>query len=63
MMRKPGVPAHWLPYFQVADADASTANASGGGATVIVPPMNVDKSLRIAVLADPQGAVFALFQP
>ena len=28
----------------------------------MVPPMTVDKSLRFAVLADPQGAVFALFQ-
>ncbi len=60
-MHRPGVPAHWTPYFMVADADATTANAQGLGAKVYAPPMNVDKSLRIAVLADPQGAVFALF--
>jgi uncharacterized protein len=63
MMRKPGVPPHWLPYFMTADADAATARANELGATVLVPPMLVDKSLRIAVLADPQGAVFALFHP
>jgi uncharacterized protein len=62
MMRKPGVPPHWLPYFMVSDADGSIAKASGLGATVLVPAMDVDKSLRIAVLADPQGAVLALFQ-
>jgi predicted enzyme related to lactoylglutathione lyase len=28
-----------------------------------VPPMDVGEGLRFAVLADPQGAVFALFQP
>ena len=54
--RDPHVPPHWMPYFMVADADASTAKAQGLGAAVHVAPMNVDKSLRFAVLADPQGA-------
>ena len=63
MMRKPGVPPHWLPYFMVADADAAAAKTTELGGTVLVPPMVVDKKLRIAVLADPQGAAFALFQP
>jgi hypothetical protein len=61
VMRKPGVPPHWTPYFMVADADACTATAQKLGAAVYAAPMNVDKSLRIAVLADPQGAVFSLF--
>jgi uncharacterized protein len=61
--RNPNAPPHWMPYFMAADADASTAKAKELGATVHLPPMNVDKSLRIAMLADPQGAVFALFQP
>ena len=56
-------PPHWLPYFMTADADAATVKAEGLGATILVPAMNVDKTLRIAVVADPQGAVFALFQP
>ncbi len=62
MMRKPGVPPHWLPYFLVADVDAVTAKAKDLGGTALVPPMIVGDSLRIAVLADAQGAVFALFQ-
>jgi predicted enzyme related to lactoylglutathione lyase len=61
-MRPPGVPPHWLPYFMTADADASAAKAKELGATVLVPPMTVEQSLRFSVLADPQGAVFALFQ-
>ncbi len=60
-MHKPGVPPHWTPYFMVADADASAAKAGELGATVYAPPMDVGEGLRIAVLADPQGAVFSLF--
>jgi len=60
-MHKPGVPPHWTPYFMVTDADASTAKAGELGATVYAPPMDVGDGLRIAVLADPQGAVFSLF--
>lgn len=60
--RNPNMPSHWMPYFMVADADATAAKAKQLGGAVLSPPMNVDKSLRIAVLADPQGAVFALFQ-
>lgn len=62
MMRKPGVPPHWLPYFLVADVDAVAAKAKDLGGTALVPPTIVGESLRIAVLADAQGAVFALFQ-
>ena len=62
-MVKPGVPPHWMPYFMVADLDASTAQAQGLGAAIYAPPMNVGEGLRIAILADPQGAVFALFSP
>lgn len=58
----PNIPAHWMPYFMVTDADASAAKAQALGGKVYAPPMTVDKSLRVAVLADPQGAVFALFQ-
>jgi hypothetical protein len=59
--RNPRVPPHWMPYFMVADADHATTKAQELGATVYAQPMNVDKSLRIAILADPQGATFALF--
>ena len=60
-MHKPGVPSHWTPYFMVADADAAAAKAKELGATVYAAPMNVGEGLRIAVLADPQRAVFSLF--
>jgi predicted enzyme related to lactoylglutathione lyase len=57
------IPPNWLPYFAVESADESAAKASELGGTALVPPMDVpvaDDS-RIAVIADPQGAVFGLF--
>jgi len=61
--RNPHAPPHWMPYFMVADADSATAKAKELGATVYAAPMNAGEGLRFAVLADPQGAVFALFSP
>ena len=55
------VPSYWMPYFQVADCDASTAKATGLGAKVMVPPKDISKTGRFAILGDPQGAMFALF--
>jgi uncharacterized protein len=61
--RSPNAPPHWLAYFLVADCDASAAQATQLGATVYAGPMSIENVGRMAVVADPQGAVFALFQP
>lgn len=61
--RDPKAPPHWLLYIQVADADASTAKARELGARVYMEPMTMENVGRWSVAADPQGAVFALFQP
>ncbi len=58
-----GAPPHWMIYYHVADCDASCGKATDLGAKTIVPPMTIEGTGRMAVLADPQGAVFALFQP
>jgi uncharacterized protein len=60
--RNPNAPPHWLSYFLVENCDASTAKAKGGGANVYVEPMSMEKVGRWSVVADPAGAVFALFQ-
>ena len=57
------VPPHWLVYFMVDDVDGSVAKAGGLGAAPIVPPMDIPNTGRFSVLKDPQGAVFAVFQP
>jgi len=59
--RPPGAPPHWLVYFFVTDLDASVAKAEELGASVHMGPMTIPNVGRMAVVADPQGAVFSLF--
>jgi uncharacterized protein len=55
-------PPNWMPYFLADDCDASTAKAAAGGARTFMPPTTMPDVGRFSVLADPQGAVFALFE-
>jgi uncharacterized protein len=57
-----GVPNHWHVYFAVDDADATAAKAAELGGSVMVPPFDTPVG-RMAVLADPQGAVFSVIKP
>jgi predicted enzyme related to lactoylglutathione lyase len=61
--RQSGAPPHWLAYVSVQDVDAALARATGLGARTYVEPMDVPSVGRMAVLADPQGATFALYRP
>jgi len=58
----PHVPPHWMPYFLVSNCDASAAKAEELGATIYMEPKTLAEAGRFAVLADPQGAGFAIFQ-
>jgi predicted enzyme related to lactoylglutathione lyase len=58
----PQVPSYWMPYFQVADLDASLEKATSLNANVIVGPNAIPDGARFAILQDPQNAVFALYQ-
>ena len=55
-------PPNWLPYFSVEDCDAIAASTKELGGAVFVPPMDIPKVGRFAVLQDPQGAVFAVIK-
>jgi predicted enzyme related to lactoylglutathione lyase len=57
----PGVPNHWHVYFGTDDADAAAAKAAELGGSVVVPPFDTPVG-RIAVLSDPQGAVFSVIK-
>jgi hypothetical protein len=62
MMAKPtqmpaDTPSFWGVYFAVADTDASVSKAQALGASVIMPPADIEPG-RFAVLADPVGAMF-----
>jgi predicted enzyme related to lactoylglutathione lyase len=53
------VPPHWSVTFAVDDPDAIAAKAAELGGTVVVAPHDIPP-VRVAVLSDPQGAVFAV---
>jgi predicted enzyme related to lactoylglutathione lyase len=59
---RPGAPAHWMTYFTVSDCDATAAEAKKLGATLYVPPTDFENVGRISIMADPQGAAFAIFK-
>jgi predicted enzyme related to lactoylglutathione lyase len=51
---------YWLPYAEVASADAAAAAATAAGGKVIVGPLEVPGGGRIAQVIDPSGAMFAV---
>lgn len=53
-------PPHWLPYFVVTDVDATADTALSAGGDQLLPPTSIPDGPRIAVLRDPQGAVFGI---
>jgi uncharacterized protein len=53
--------AHWLVYFGVADAGAAVTAAEHGGGSVLLGDFDTPYG-RMAVLADPGGAVFSVIQ-
>jgi predicted enzyme related to lactoylglutathione lyase len=54
-------PTYWLHYVRVADtADAAAERAQKAGGKLMAGPMDVPGDDRIAILSDPQGAVFAV---
>jgi predicted enzyme related to lactoylglutathione lyase len=52
----------WLSYIAVISADEAAAKAKSLGATALQEPFDVFDVGRMAVLSDPEGAVFALWQ-
>ena len=57
-----GAPSFWNAYVLVADCDASRSKAIALGATPFGEPFDVPGMGRGAMLADPGGAVFNLWQ-
>lgn len=60
---RPDVPNHWHVYFCTEDADATVAKAAAEGGALMADPFDMATVGRMAVLADPQGAVFSIMQP
>jgi predicted enzyme related to lactoylglutathione lyase len=54
------VPAMWAAYVRVDSTDSACARAQLVGGRVVEPPFDIPGGGRIAVIADPAGAVFSL---
>jgi uncharacterized protein len=62
-MRARGVPPNWTSYVTVADADTAAGRTEELGGTTIRDVVDAHDAGRMAVLKDPMGAVFAVWQP
>ncbi|MFF4604718.1 VOC family protein [Streptomyces sp. NPDC001339] len=58
----PGQPAAWTVSFATRDADALAAAVTAAGGRELTAPREVFGLGRFAVLADPEGAVFSVWQ-
>ena len=58
-----GMPPAWTMYTSGVDAAATAAAAVRLGGTVMMPVMEVTGQGRMAMIADPTGAVFGIWEP
>ena len=56
------IPPNWLTYFAVADTDKAVEATTKAGGSAMMGPMDIPDVGRFAVLADGQGAVFAVIK-
>ena len=56
-------PDGWTTYLHTADITATVAAATAAGGVSCVEPMEVKDKGRMAILTDPAGAFFGLWQP
>lgn len=57
-----GQPSAWNTYLATDDVDATAARATELGAAVVMPPMDVPGSGRMAAIQDPTGAYIFLWK-
>jgi len=63
IFQQDGFPAHWNNYVSVTSADETAAIAKQLGARIIEEPFDVMEFGRMAVIADPVGAVLCVWEP
>jgi predicted enzyme related to lactoylglutathione lyase len=57
------VASHWMNYVSVSSAEQTVQNGRELGATIVAAPLDVMDLGRMAVLMDPSGAAFSIWQP
>jgi predicted enzyme related to lactoylglutathione lyase len=61
-MQAQGIPPHWASYVTVDNVDETASKVAELGGTLMAPPFDVFDSGRMAVVQDPTGANFSLWQ-
>ncbi len=61
-LQEQGVPSHWVVYFAVDDIHAAIDTAIEEGGELLVEPYQVTDMGLTAILSDPEGASFCLWQ-
>jgi predicted enzyme related to lactoylglutathione lyase len=61
--RAQGIPPHWVPYVSVENAEESAAKAWELGGKLLLGAFDVEGHGRMALIQDPTGATFAVWQP
>lgn len=56
------MPPNWISYVAVSEVDAAVEQAKALGGQVVAGPFDVFDSGRMALMTDPQGAHFAVWQ-
>jgi predicted enzyme related to lactoylglutathione lyase len=57
-----GAPPHWKLYIAVENADTAATRAAELGGKVLVAPFDVMDAGRMAIIQDPGGAIFCVWQ-
>src|SRR5206468_7173426 len=61
--RQHGAPPHWNSYVTVTKADDAVKRAQELGGKVLAPAFDVMDAGRMAILQDPTGAIFQVWEP
>jgi len=59
MAAPPDAPVAWTSYVTVDDIDETARLAESLGGVICVPPTDIPRIGRFAIMRDPQGAIFA----
>jgi predicted enzyme related to lactoylglutathione lyase len=62
-MGPPDAPVAWTTYLATTEADATAARITAAGGQLMMEPFDVMDVGRMAIAADPGGAVFGIWQP
>ena len=57
-----GIPPHWTTYISVDNVDEAVTRVAGAGGQVYMEPYDVMEAGRMAIFAEPTGAVAAFWQ-